>query len=160
MEARVTESPRALLWKMTPVGAVASGLSWENSHRASALAVLARKADASSAAGCFREVASSGRRVGLESSYRWKSCCAPRKFLYFFESQFLHLLLRIKLGDRTCKSLAWANHIDAQEILVSLPFSRKGKEWRRYDGLAVQAFSVPAAHGLLLLLELLLIKAG
>lgn len=27
MEARVTESPRALLWKMTPVGAVASGLS-------------------------------------------------------------------------------------------------------------------------------------
>ena len=44
----------------------------------------ASKAEASSATGCFREVANSERRVWFGISDTKKSCCAPYKLLNFF----------------------------------------------------------------------------
>lgn len=59
--------------------------------------MLAGKAEASSATSCFREVASSERRVGLGILRRRNP--AASLVNSFFESQFLHLF--IKNGDST-----------------------------------------------------------
>lgn len=63
----------------------------------------------------------SGKWLAVEGGWAWNPQTdgnpAVPLLNDFSEAQFLHLLMGIKPGDKTYKSLAWANHIDAKEIL-------------------------------------------
>lgn len=53
----------------------------------------------------------------------------------------------IQQDDEQASLYHVAKHIDAQEMFVSLPFPRKGKQWQGYDRSAVQVSSViPQNH--------------